>query len=71
MQTASLVKPFLTDDVPPRPVTRRMLDERTREIAVRAGRIPPHVTQADYEQAKRELTGFAEAERQDTVIEQA
>ena len=58
-----------TAPVPRRPVTRRIVDARTREIAARAGRIPPHVTQADYEQAKRELTGFGEAEQQDAVIE--
>ncbi|WP_414660599.1 hypothetical protein [Horticoccus sp. 23ND18S-11] len=71
MQTASLVKPLLSDEAPRRSVTRRMLDVRTHEIAVRAGRIPPHVTQSDYEQAKRELTGFGDAERQDAVLEQA
>jgi hypothetical protein len=44
-------------------VTRQMLHERTCAIARRAGRLPPYVTQSDYEQAKRELTGSP-----DTVV---
>jgi hypothetical protein len=30
---------------------------RTRELALLAGRMPPHVAQTDYEQAKCELNG--------------
>ena len=40
-------------------VTREMVYTRTRELARIAGRIPPQVSQVDYEQAKREL-GFPE-----------
>ena len=36
-------------------VTREMVEERTRALAVIAGRVPPYVTQADYEEAKRQL----------------
>jgi hypothetical protein len=36
-------------------VTRKMLQTRTRSLALIAGHEPPHVTQADYQQAKQEL----------------
>lgn len=39
------------------PVTAEMLHARTCALALAAGRIPPHVSQVDYEQAKRELEG--------------
>lgn len=52
----------------PRVVTREMVHVRTRELALRAGRIPPQVAQIDYEQAKRELTGESESDRQDAVL---
>jgi hypothetical protein len=41
---------------------------RTRELALRAGRVPPHVAQTDYEQAKRELTGESDWDRQEAVL---
>jgi hypothetical protein len=50
-------------------VTRKMLHERTCEIAQRAGRTAPYVTQDDYEQAKRELTGDPYALIMDTTID--
>lgn len=50
------------------PVTREMVYARTRALALRAGRVPPMVWQIDYEQAKRELTGESESERQDAVL---
>jgi hypothetical protein len=31
--------------------------------------MPPHVLQADYEQAKRELTGVSELERQEAILD--
>jgi hypothetical protein len=37
------------------PVTREMVHARARALALIAGHAPPHVTQAAYEQAKREL----------------
>ncbi len=52
-------------------VTRKMLHERTCEIAQRAGRTAPYVTQDDYEQAKRELTGDPYALIMDTTIDEA
>ena len=51
------------------PVTREMVQARTRELALIAGRIPPHVSQADYEQAKRELTGESDLDRQDAMLD--
>lgn len=58
---------------PSRPgrVTREMVQARTRELALMAGRPPPHVLQADYEQAKRELTGVADPERQEAILARA
>ncbi len=51
------------------PVTRQMVRARTRELAVLAGRAPLQVTQADYAQARRELTGESEPSRQDAVLD--
>jgi hypothetical protein len=51
------------------PVTRELVQTRARELAVRAGRPPPHVTQADYLQAKRELTGESDVDRQDAILD--
>jgi hypothetical protein len=39
------------------PLHRERLHRRTLELARKAGRVPPDVAQADYEQAKRELVG--------------
>lgn len=50
-------------------ITRAMLHARTRELAAKAGRIPPEVTQLDYEQAKRELTGETDLDRQDLFFD--
>jgi len=49
-------------------VTHESVRARTRELALFAGRVPPHVTQADYEQAKRELTGESDLDRQQAMI---
>jgi hypothetical protein len=51
------------------PVTREVVQARTREPALIAGRAPPHMTQADYELAKRELTGEADRDRQEAMLE--
>ena len=48
-------------------VTREMVQVRTRKLALSAGRVPPHVSQADYEQAKRELKDESELERRKAV----
>jgi len=53
------------------PVTREMVRARSRELALIAGRTPPQVSQLDYEQAKRELTGESDLDRQDTILESA
>jgi hypothetical protein len=49
-------------------VTREMVYERTRRLASSSGRGPQDINQADYEQAKRELTGETDAERQASVL---
>ena len=51
------------------PATREMVQARTRELALIAGRAPPHVSQADYEQAKRELTGESDMDRQEAMLD--
>ena len=58
-----------TNPVRSGPVNRGMAYARSRELAVLAGRTPPYVAQADYEQAKRELTGESDAERQDAILD--
>jgi hypothetical protein len=50
------------------PVTREMVHARARERAVIAGRSPLQVSQVDYEEAKRELTGESDADRQEAMI---
>lgn len=50
-------------------VTRRMLRARTRELAVAAGRNPLAITQSDYEQARRELTGESDMDRQEARLD--
>jgi hypothetical protein len=51
------------------PVTRERVHDRTRELALLAGRVPPHVCQDDYEQAKREVTGESEIDRQTAALD--
>lgn len=53
------------------PRTRDHVHARTRELAVLAGRDPLDVKQADYEQAKREVTGEAEPDRQLAMLDAA
>ena len=53
------------------PATRTQVSERTHELAVLAGRAPPYVTQADYQQAKRELTGETDLDRQNAMLDAA
>ena len=54
---------------PSGPVTRAMLHARTRELALRAGRSPWQITQSDYEQARRELTGESDMNRQEARLD--
>ena len=49
-------------------VSRERLHSRTREIASGAGRPPSGVAQCDYEQAKRELTGERDSDRQEARL---
>ena len=49
--------------------TRAMVHRRTSELAVIAGRPPLQVAQSDYEQAKRELTGESDADRQMAILD--
>ena len=46
-----------------------MICARARELALIAGHPPPHVSQAEYEQAKRELTGESSLERQEAMLD--
>jgi hypothetical protein len=51
------------------PVTRKMVQQRASELALIAGRPRHSVQQADYEQAKRELTGESDIDRQDAILD--
>jgi hypothetical protein len=51
-------------------VTRAMVHARAVELALISGRRGAHVSQADYEQAKRELTGESDIDRQDAILEE-
>ena len=51
------------------PVTRALVHARTQELASIAGRAPEAVTQSDYEQAKRELTGESDLDRQNAILD--
>jgi hypothetical protein len=53
----------------PGPVTPENLRARAQEVALMAGRKTAHVSQADYEQAWRELTGAPEIDRLEAVLE--
>jgi hypothetical protein len=52
----------------PRFVTHEMVRSRTVELAINAGRNSIEIRQADYEQAKRELTGETDFERQQAML---
>lgn len=49
--------------------TPQMVAARARELAAIAGRVPPQPSQADYDHAKRELTGGPEMDLLDTIVE--
>ncbi|MES2657995.1 MAG: hypothetical protein V4689_05225 [Verrucomicrobiota bacterium] len=51
--------------------TREMVRSRTCELASIAGRKPDQITQADYEQAKRELTGETDFDLQQQALDRA
>jgi hypothetical protein len=50
-------------------VTRAMVNARARELSLIAGHPEGHVSQAEYEQAKRELTGESDIDLQDAILE--
>jgi hypothetical protein len=52
-------------------VTRAMVRKRAVELAVINGRTAQNVSPLDWEQAKRELTGGAEIDPEETVLESA
>jgi len=54
----------------PGPVTREGVRARARELALRAGRAPADVAQHDYEQAKREVTGESDPDRQEAILKE-
>lgn len=51
-----------------RRVTPEMVRSRTVELALKAGRSSMEIRQHDYEQAKRELTGETDYDRQHAVL---
>jgi hypothetical protein len=51
------------------PVTREAVHTRAQELAVLAGCTAPHVRQTDYEQAKREVTGESDSDRQSDLLD--
>jgi hypothetical protein len=52
-------------------VTRKMVVARARELAVINGRSPHEMVEADYTQAKRELTGKPDIDPKTTLLEAA
>ena len=52
-------------------VTRKMVRERAREIAVIDGRSAQHISKSDWEQAKRELTGLPDVDPKEAVLDEA
>jgi hypothetical protein len=50
-------------------VTREMIQKRAMELALLSGRNPPEPSAADHQQARRELTGGSELDRQQEAIE--
>lgn len=49
--------------------TREMVRSRTLQLAIIAGRGPHQIKQSDYEQAKRELTGESDFDRQQSILD--
>jgi len=58
----------MVESTPVRP-TREMVRRRTLELAAIAGRGPRYIKQVDYEQAKRELTGEWDFDRQQEILD--
>jgi len=51
------------------PVEREMVQARARELALIGGRAAAEVSKTDYDQAKRELTGESDLDRQDAILD--
>ena len=70
MKNSSVNKPLLSDDLAAvRSVSRKMVQQRASELALSAGRRAYEVRQADYEQAKLELTGELDTDRQNAILD--
>jgi hypothetical protein len=52
-------------------VTREMVKKRTVELAVQDGRPAQDVSNSDWQQAKRELTGGSDADPKELILESA
>ena len=52
-------------------VSRRMVRERAVELAIINGRFAQEASKSDWEQAKRELTGEADADPNEAILEAA
>ena len=52
-------------------VTRQMVRERAVELAAINGRTAPDVSKADWDQAKRELTGDSDTDPKEAALESA
>jgi hypothetical protein len=51
------------------PTMRERLHSRTCYNAAKAGRLSTSVSQADYEQAKRDVTGETDPDRQTAILD--
>ena len=70
METNPLNKGVLTqNDEGIGPVTHKMVRDRAAALALIAGRQPPHASQADFQQAARELGGGSDVDQRDEAIE--
>ena len=50
-------------------ITRQMIHDRTLELALIDGRNSLQIKQMDYEQAKRDLTGESDFDRQQQILD--
>jgi hypothetical protein len=50
-------------------VSREMIHKRAKELALMSGRVPAEVSESEYLQAERELTGGPELDRQEQILE--
>jgi hypothetical protein len=50
-------------------ISRKMVQQRASQLARTSGRQAHEVRQGDYEQAKRELTGERDVERQNAILD--